>query len=264
MVRTGQDQRRFVFRSSPSREGFFAAELHVAEAAPAADDEGLTRLSTWCMRYGPLVAVDRPDGVWIEAAGSAHLFGGEEALLSDLQRRLRRAGVNARAAVADTPGAAWAVARYGSEAIVVPGGMAAAIAELPIVALRLPSETVNALRWLGSSPVRRLSASERSRSERTRSDASRVRSIQALRCYAFSSSRRASTRNSSKNCSERHDQSPRSLAFWRLRPMSVAGHSAPSAASEATSCLWSRASCRRRRERVISITTQLREESHGA
>src|SRR5215217_9346551 len=110
-------------------------ELHVAEATPEADDEGLTRLATWCMRYSPLVAADRPNGVWIDVAGSAHLFGGEEALLDDLQRRLRRAGVNARAAVADTPGAAWAVARHASERIVVPRGMAAGIAELPLGAL---------------------------------------------------------------------------------------------------------------------------------
>ena len=124
-------------------------ELHVAEATPEADDEGLTRLATWCMRYSPLVAADRPNGVWLDVAGAAHLFGGEEALLDDPQRRLRRAGVNARAAVADTPGAAWAVARHASERIVVPGGMAAAIAELPVGALRLPVETVDALRRLG-------------------------------------------------------------------------------------------------------------------
>jgi protein ImuB len=59
-------------------------ELHVAESTPEVDDEGLTRLATWCMRYSPLVAADRPNGVWIEVAGSAHLFGGEEALLQDL------------------------------------------------------------------------------------------------------------------------------------------------------------------------------------
>ena len=35
-------------------------ELHVAESTPEADDEGLTRLATWCMRYSPLVAADRP------------------------------------------------------------------------------------------------------------------------------------------------------------------------------------------------------------
>jgi len=110
------------------------------------------------MRYSPLVAADRPNGVWLEVAGSAHLFGGEEALLQDLTRRLRRAGVNARAAIADTPGAAWAVARHASERIIVPGGMAAAIAELPVAALRLPTETVDALRRLGVERIGQLAA----------------------------------------------------------------------------------------------------------
>src|SRR5215208_3863351 len=133
-------------------------ELHVAESTPEADEEGLTRLATWCMRYSPLVAADRPNGVWIEVAGSAHLFGGEEALLQDLTRRLRRAGVNARAAIADTPGAAWAVARNSPERIIVPGGMAAAIAELPVAALRLRVETVDALRRLGVERIGQLAA----------------------------------------------------------------------------------------------------------
>src|SRR5829696_4344561 len=133
-------------------------ELHVAESKPEADGEGLTRLATRCMRYSPLVAADRPNGVWIEVARSAHLFGGEEALLKDLTRRLRRAGVNARAAVADTPGAAWAVARHSPERIIVPGGMATAIAELPVAALRLPVETVDALRRLGVESIGQLAA----------------------------------------------------------------------------------------------------------
>src|SRR5688572_21986822 len=81
--------------------------LHVVEASPTADSEGLMKLATWCVRYSPLVAVDPPDGVWIEVRGSAHLFGGEAALLDDLIGRLQRARVNARAAIADTPGAAW-------------------------------------------------------------------------------------------------------------------------------------------------------------
>src|ERR687893_469932 len=50
--------------------------LHVVEASPTADAEGLTRLATWCVRYSPLVAVDPPDGVWIEGGGAAPLFLG--------------------------------------------------------------------------------------------------------------------------------------------------------------------------------------------
>src|SRR6187431_1537198 len=36
-------------------------ELHVAESTPEADEEGLARLATWCMRYSPLVAADQPN-----------------------------------------------------------------------------------------------------------------------------------------------------------------------------------------------------------
>jgi protein ImuB len=133
-------------------------ELHVVEACPAADNEGLARLATWCVRYSPLVAVDPPNGVWIEISGSAHLFGGEAALLEDLTSRLRRARVKARAAVADTPGAAWAVARFGGDPIVVPGGMPIAIAELPAAALRLQPDTVGALSRVGVDRIGQLAA----------------------------------------------------------------------------------------------------------
>jgi protein ImuB len=132
--------------------------LHVVEESPAADAEGLKRLAVWCVRYSPLVAIDPPDGVWIEVAGSAHLYGGEAGLLDDLIERLRRARVNARAAISDTPGAAWAVARFGGEQIVVPGGMASAIAALPVAALRLPADTVSALSRVGIERIGQLAA----------------------------------------------------------------------------------------------------------
>ena len=70
-------------------------------------------------------------------------------------------GVSARAAIADTPGTAWAVARHGAERIIVPGGMAAAIAELPVAALRLPAETVDALRRLGVERIGQVAAMPR-------------------------------------------------------------------------------------------------------
>ena len=54
--------------------------------------------------------------LWLDVTGCAHLFGGEAALREDLLARLRRQGLAAAAAIADTPGAAWAVARYGDDA----------------------------------------------------------------------------------------------------------------------------------------------------
>ena len=89
--------------------------LAVAEAEPQADAAALSRLAAWCLRYAPLTAPDPPDGVWIDATGATHLAGGEAALLADLVDRLHRAGFAARAAIADTPGAAHAVARYGEK-----------------------------------------------------------------------------------------------------------------------------------------------------
>src|SRR5208283_378784 len=81
----------------------------------AADAAALGRLAAWCLRYAPLTVPDPPDGVWIDATGAAHLAGGEAALLADLVDRLQRVGFAARAAIADTPGAAHAVARHGEK-----------------------------------------------------------------------------------------------------------------------------------------------------
>jgi protein ImuB len=128
--------------------------LQVHAAAPEADARLLKDLAAWCERYTPSVALDRShahDGgaLWLDVTGCAHLFGGEAALLADLVARLRRQGLAAQAAIADTPGAAWAVARYGEATIVPPGGTRVALAPLPVAALRLDPEIVHMLERLG-------------------------------------------------------------------------------------------------------------------
>jgi len=121
----------------------------------------LDELAAWCLRYAPLTAADPPDGVWIDATGCAHLFGGEAGMLADLTDRLTRAGIDARAAVADTPGAAHAMARYGRHGVVPRGATAQALAPLPVAALRLAPETAAALRRLGLERVGALAAAPR-------------------------------------------------------------------------------------------------------
>jgi len=66
--------------------------------------------------YSPLVTADPPDGVFIDVAGASHLFQGEEALMRDLLERVRASGIGAKAAIADTPGCAWALARFSETA----------------------------------------------------------------------------------------------------------------------------------------------------
>ena len=88
-------------------------QLVAIDADEMADAETLDRVADWCDRYTPLVGLDPPDGLFLDISGCAHLFGGEENLRRDLIRRLAVQGFHARAAIADTPGCAWAVARYG-------------------------------------------------------------------------------------------------------------------------------------------------------
>jgi protein ImuB len=132
----------------------------------AADAHFLAAIADWCQRYTPLVAPDPPDGILLDIGGCAHLFGGEERLRDDLLARMTGFGFSARAAIASTIGAAWAMARFGDAAM---AGQASRIclpcrsrthptsarcerdhlAPLPLAALRLPGETVTALARVG-------------------------------------------------------------------------------------------------------------------
>jgi protein ImuB len=132
--------------------------LLVVEAEPEADRAALGELARWCLRYSPIVQADPPDGVVIDIEGAAHLFGGEAGLVRDLLRRVRRSGFSAHAGLADTPGTAWAMARFGGGGIVPSGGGAKAVAPLPVPSLRLDLETCRALALLGVERVGQLAA----------------------------------------------------------------------------------------------------------
>ncbi len=121
----------------------------------AAEGAFLETLRRWAVRYSPLVARDGADGLLADITGVAHLFGGEEALAHDMTARLARAAITARAAIADTRGAAHALARHGG-GIAAPGATLAALAPLPVTALRLDSETAEALARLGLTRIRDL------------------------------------------------------------------------------------------------------------
>lgn len=126
--------------------------LRIEEADPAADAQALERLALWMLqRYAPIVSVDAPDGIVIDSTGADHLHGGEAAMLSGLIERLASDGIQARAAIADTWGAAHALARWVANPTFIsrPTAGAADIATLPLPALRLPSNIVEELYKLG-------------------------------------------------------------------------------------------------------------------
>jgi len=127
---------------------------------PAADDAALKRLTLWATRYTPTASPwneeNGADGFFLDIEGAAHLFGGEAALLADLAQRLSdNFGLPARLAVAATPGAAWALARFHPTLcpILPAGEEAAALARLPVEALRLSAATCATLRRLGFKKV---------------------------------------------------------------------------------------------------------------
>ena len=130
-----------------------AGDLAVASFDPAAVTRALDGIAQWCVRYTPATAPASNDGVFLDLTGSPPLFGGETALLADLVARLARQGFTAQAAVADTPGAAWALARFAPGTVAAPATERAALAGLPIEALRLVPETVATLRRLGLDTV---------------------------------------------------------------------------------------------------------------
>ena len=78
----------------------------------AAEAAFLTGLRRWAGRWSPLVAEEPPDALALDITGCAHLFGGEAAMIDQIGAALEGMGLSVQAGLADTPGAAWALARH--------------------------------------------------------------------------------------------------------------------------------------------------------
>jgi len=129
-----------------------ASDLDFRPAEPEADAQLLDRLALLAVRrWSPIVAVTPPDGLWLDLTGCAHLHGGEERFARRLRAFCGRAGFTARIAIADTPGAAHALARFAPRdiTIVPPGQGVRALSPLPVAALRLEGSALNAARRFG-------------------------------------------------------------------------------------------------------------------
>lgn len=126
--------------------------LVILDADPVADLEGLGKLALWALqRISPVVAADPPDGLVIDTTGADHLHGGEAVMLNAIVQRFAASGVEARAAIADTWGAAHAAVRFMRRQVIViaPGESEAMLRPLPLAALRLYGDIVTGLRTLG-------------------------------------------------------------------------------------------------------------------
>ncbi|HEX8041760.1 MAG TPA: DNA polymerase Y family protein [Chryseosolibacter sp.] len=123
----------------------------------------LKRLAEWSIRFTPIAAVDPPDGLLLDATGCTHLWGGDQGYLADIVKKLNGRGYDVRAAIADTPGVAWAVARYGKGQLVIEQRQQMqALLPLPPEALRLEPEAALRLHKLGLHQVSQFIAMPRS------------------------------------------------------------------------------------------------------
>jgi protein ImuB len=179
-----------------------AGPPHLELHDPAADRAALEALAEWCQRYSPSVGLEeaeQPESLLLDVSGLGPLFGGEAALARRVVRQFQNRNLTARVTIADTLGAAWAVARFadleatetarmtdtavdtapdragGASAgaaailaaarvplIVRPGETWAALAPLGVAALRLPEETCALLGELGLQRIEQVAGLSRS------------------------------------------------------------------------------------------------------
>jgi len=152
-------------------------DLVIRESEPEADRKLIEALAGWCDRYTPWVTVDPlgaalaeegaiqvcsaggfggDAGLLLDVTGCSHLYGqgdaGERGLMADLVQHLARYDFTCRAAIADTAGAAWALARYGekqADLFCLHNGQRDALASLPVDGLRLDPPILETFLKLG-------------------------------------------------------------------------------------------------------------------
>ncbi len=123
-------------------------ELITRPADLAQGAAALAGLRRWMVRYSPMVARDGSDGLIADISGVPHLFGGEAEMRADIHARLERVGLTLSSAIAETRGAAQALARHGG-GILPESAVKEGIAGLPVSALRIGSDVAQGLAWVG-------------------------------------------------------------------------------------------------------------------
>ncbi|QEG41102.1 DNA polymerase IV [Roseimaritima ulvae] len=146
----------------------------VCQYDPAADRAGLRQLAeVLSLQISPLVALEplekarwagqllhQPQALLLDVSGIGELFGDEQKLLQQTASLLDQQGFSAQLAITSSVGSAWAIAHYGSPHsgrrqhgcltwLVPAGETETALAELPVIALRIAVDAAEKLHRLG-------------------------------------------------------------------------------------------------------------------
>lgn len=123
---------------------------------PEQDRQGLRQLAWDCDRFSPLVGLEEaetPESLMLEVTGCAPHFGGEQGLVREIFQFCQQRGLPARIGLADTFGAAWAIAHWGPRSqathMIPPGEQKSVLRRYPVSALRLPPKTLERLHQVG-------------------------------------------------------------------------------------------------------------------
>jgi protein ImuB len=142
--------RQGIYRGQPlANARAMIQNLKIVPADEKVDVELLERIADWCDRFTPLVALDPPQGLLLDITGVAHLFDGEEKLLSLACAKIAAQGFAVQGAIAGTCLAARALARHAKDTIAPPGENARMLAPLPVAALDCSEDIMRGLRRAG-------------------------------------------------------------------------------------------------------------------
>lgn len=118
----------------------------------------LRALCRWSDAFSPFVEIQSKDGLMLDITGVAHLFGGEAHIASMLTKQFADRQIEAKAGIADSKVAAWALAHFAHPPnhIATEGQTAAFLAGLPLAALNLPAAQLQAMRQTGLAQIGQL------------------------------------------------------------------------------------------------------------
>ena len=84
-----------------------------------AEELFLKGLARWAGKFSPWVAIEPTESLMLDITGCAHLFGSEAGMVKQIREDAGDLGLSMSTGVADTPGAAWGLARYGGQGLQV-------------------------------------------------------------------------------------------------------------------------------------------------
>lgn len=121
--------------------------LEAFKYQPQKQQKLLQEMAEWFIRYTPYVALNPPDGLFLDISGCT-VWKSEAQHVAEINKRFE-GKYHIKTAIADTLSSAWALAHYSEQQIAKPNEQLQALLHLPPKALRLAENTLQRLAKLG-------------------------------------------------------------------------------------------------------------------